>query len=132
MKNDEQPDWPPQDWAGGYADGTRKHGSTGQLWQAREGRWVRLTTIKEVAQPTTYHPVQIGDMGQHPALPDYVTLRAYEVYRHVHGEQRAMIEGSCRGGFGVGEVVAFLYARTFPKEEWSKRVDEALYRPDRR
>lgn len=79
----------------------------------------------------TYHPVQIDMMERNPALPDYVTLRAYEVYRHVWGEQRAMIEGKCRGGFGVGVIIAFLYARSFPKEEWSKRVTEALYRPRR-
>lgn len=37
-----------------------------------------------------------------------------------------MIEGHCRGGFGKGELVAFLYARSFPKIEWERRVDEAL------
>lgn len=37
-----------------------------------------------------------------------------------------MVTGECRGGFGAGELIAFLYAHTFPKNEWSKRVDEAL------
>ena len=59
-------------------------------------------------------------------MPQVVTLRAYEVYKHVHGEQRAMIEGHCRGGFGLGELIAYLYAYGFPKNEWSARVDEAL------
>src|SRR5581483_9599274 len=36
---------------------------------------------------------------------------------------------NCRGGFGVGELVAFLYAHSFPKDEWDKRVREALQRP---
>jgi hypothetical protein len=27
---------------------------------------------------------------------------------------------------GVGELVAFLYARSFPEKEWRMRVDEAL------
>lgn len=31
----------------------------------------------------------------------------------------------CRGGFGIGELVAFLYARSFPQEEWSRRFAEA-------
>lgn len=34
--------------------------------------------------------------------------------------------GWCRGGFGISELVAFLYARSFPKEEWHKRVQEAF------
>jgi hypothetical protein len=55
-----------------------------------------------------------------------VTRAAYEVYCHVHGPQPAMMAGDCRGGFGAGELVAFLYARSFPKAEWSARVKEAL------
>jgi hypothetical protein len=72
------------------------------------------------------HPIQTT--GVHPGgeAPQAVTMRAYEVYRHVYGEQEALITGWCRGGFGVGELIAFLYARSFPKDEWRKRVDEAL------
>lgn len=55
-----------------------------------------------------------------------VYMAAYEVYSHVHGRQQAMIEGGCRGGFGSGELIAFLYARAFPKAEWSMRADEAF------
>ena len=55
-----------------------------------------------------------------------VTLRAYEVYKHIYGEQKALIEDDCRGGFGVGELIAFLYARSFPKNEWRARVDEVF------
>ena len=81
-----------------------------------------------------FHPVQIETGWGHrdPKLPSEVTLRAYEVYSHVFGAQPAMIDlagRNCRGGFGVGELLAFLYARSFPKEEWRKRVDEALRRP---
>lgn len=80
---------------------------------------------------TNYHPIQTHDVTRRGEayLPDYVTLRAYEVYCGLYGEQKAMIEGNCRGGFGVGEIVAFLYARSFPKEEWRKRFEEALHRP---
>ena len=53
-------------------------------------------------------------------------LAAYEVYCHCYGEQKALIEGWCRGGFGVNEVIAFLYARAFPKQEWKARVKEAF------
>ena len=74
------------------------------------------------------HPVQYGrrDPNKPVRLCSEVTLAAYEVYCQVYGKQQAMIEGDCRGGFGVGELIALLYARSFPKSEWSKRVDEAL------
>lgn len=57
-----------------------------------------------------------------------VHMAAYEVYAHVYGAQEALIDLSknCRGGFGIGELVAFLYARAFPKTEWAARVDEAF------
>jgi hypothetical protein len=61
-------------------------------------------------------------------LPESVALRAYEVYCKVYGAQPAMIDVArgYRGGFSVGEIIAFLYARSFPPEEWSRRVDEAF------
>lgn len=73
------------------------------------------------------HPVQRhphpNDQG---VCPQAVTLAAYEVYSAVHGQQPALIEGNCRGGFGAGELIALLYAKSFPKSEWRTRVDEAL------
>ena len=74
-------------------------------------------------------PVQGGNRnsrGGQGQVGELVYMRAYEVYRHVFGEQKAMIEGHCRGGFGKGELVAFLYASGFPRSEWRVRVDEAL------
>lgn len=65
--------------------------------------------------------------NREPAVvPECVYMAAYEVYSAVHSPQPAMIEGWCRGGFGVGELVAFLYARAFPKAEWSQRANEAF------
>lgn len=74
------------------------------------------------------HPVQNHNRfpERRRFVPVAVTLRAYEVYKKLYGEQVAMIEGECRGGFGVGELVAFLYARTFPESEWRQRFVEAL------
>lgn len=74
------------------------------------------------------HPVQTHRQRPHAQgwAPTAVTLAAYEVYSHVHGPQPALIEGACRGGFGVGELIAFLYARSFPKAEWRARTDEAF------
>lgn len=73
------------------------------------------------------HPVQICNNGKRRGRVDeLVTLRAYEVYRHVHAPQPAMVTDECRGGFSSGELLAFLYARSFPKEEWRMRVDEAM------
>lgn len=74
------------------------------------------------------HPVQVKAGGGRPpaALRTEVTLRAYEVYSHVYAPQQAMITDGCRGGFSAGEIIAFLYAHSFPKTEWSARVNEAF------
>jgi hypothetical protein len=72
------------------------------------------------------HPVQVNRSTRTGRCPQIVTLHAYEVYKRLYGEQTALIEGECRGGFGVNELIAFLYAHSFPESEWRKRVDEAL------
>lgn len=79
-----------------------------------------------MTEPTVLHPVQTNRWREQAFASSLVTLRAYEVYCHVHGPQEALVTGRCRGGFGAGELIAFLYARSFPKAEWSARVDEAL------
>lgn len=72
-------------------------------------------------------PIQAATANRKPAVvPTPVYMRAYEVYSGVHGPQEAMITNGCRGGFGVGELVAFLYAASFPKDQWRVRVNEAL------
>lgn len=73
------------------------------------------------------HPVQSGSRNRgYGKAPQTVTMRAYEVYCHLHGTQEAMVTGDCRGSFSAGELIAFLYAHTFPKEEWRARVYEAF------
>lgn len=79
------------------------------------------------------HPVQtqnVGrDRGERSQITSLVTLRAYDVYREVYSPQPALIDlagRDCRGDFGVGELIAFLYARSFPKNEWLARVNEAF------
>lgn len=59
-------------------------------------------------------------------IAEPVYRAAYEVYAHVYGPQPALLENGCRGGFSSKEIIAFLYARPFPRNEWSARVDEAL------
>ena len=76
-------------------------------------------------QSIAVHPIQTRD-HKGGKLAQTVTLRAYEVYCHLYGPQEAMVTGGCRGGFSTGELIAFLYARSFPKIEWKTRVDEAL------
>ena len=72
------------------------------------------------------HPVQANCRDRKAgAAPVCVTMAAYEVYCEVFGPQKALVTGSCRGGFSVGELVAFLYARSFPKAEWRERFNEA-------
>lgn len=77
---------------------------------------------------TEFHPVQTGEFRRNPEVPASVALRAYEVYCHLYRPQPALVQGRCRGGFSVGELIAFLYARSFPKEEWEARVKEAFRR----
>lgn len=72
------------------------------------------------------HPIQTECCHRGGEAPQTVTLAAYEVYKHVFGAQEALVIGNCRGGFGIGELIAFLYARPFPREQWRDRVDEAL------
>ncbi len=75
-----------------------------------------------------FHPVQ-WNVRNDRRIPESVALRAYEVYSHVFGPQEAMIdlEGrGCRGGFGAEELIAFLYAYPFPKDQWRAKVDEAF------
>lgn len=73
------------------------------------------------------HPVQKPKVpNRESRISSLVTLRAYEVYSAIYSPQPAMITGWCRGGFSTGELMAFLYAHSFPKEEWRQRVDEAF------
>ena len=71
------------------------------------------------------HPVQTCD-GKGGKLPMSVTMRAYEVYCELYSPQEALVTGWCRGGMSTGEIIAFLYARSFPKQEWRHRVFEAF------
>lgn len=72
-------------------------------------------------------PVQVPRLHRAAGIPEPVYKAAYEVYCHVWGAQPAMVDldRGCRGGFTVGEIVCFLYARAFPKSEWRARVEEA-------
>ena len=71
------------------------------------------------------HPVQKPRGSGQARVSTKVTLKAYEVYCHVFAPQKALITGNCRGGFGTSELIAFLYAASFPKAEWEMRFDEA-------
>lgn len=52
MSDDDAPDWPPVSSAPEVNDGERRYGSTGQLWQARNGQWVRLKKPAAVSPET--------------------------------------------------------------------------------
>lgn len=43
-------DWPPRQSAFLLPEGTRKYGSTGQLWEVRSGQWVR-----SIGRPVPHH-----------------------------------------------------------------------------
>lgn len=63
---------------------------------------------------------------KHASVNRHTYLAAYEVYSAVYDPQEAMLKEGCRGGFGTGELIAFLYARAFPRNEWGKRVEQAF------
>lgn len=91
-------------------------------------------TVVGLFRPTTeqteikVHPVQRSNMllREPHVAPQVVTLRAYEVYCEVFGPQGMLVTGDYRNGFSIRELVAFLYARSFPKTEWDARFHEAL------
>lgn len=60
-------------------------------------------------------PVQ----GYTAGIPWDMHLRAYDVYRKKYGEQQALIEGWCRGGFHVNELDLFIPGW---REELSERT----------
>jgi hypothetical protein len=60
-------------------------------------------------------------------VDEEIQRAAYEVYEHVFSPQRSLLKPeTCRGGFGTHELLAFLWTRQFPREEWKKRFDEAF------
>lgn len=75
-----------------------------------------------------FHPIQTHGSNARNYVPEDVALRAYEVYCALYGPQPAMVDVAkgCRGGFSANEMIAFLYARSFPRAEWQQRFDEAL------
>jgi hypothetical protein len=78
-----------------------------------------------LSRPDHTFPVQTRDhKGGRIDIHPY--MLAYEVYSHVYGPQKALVEGTCRGGFSTCELIAFLYARSFPQEEWAQRVNEVF------
>lgn len=79
-----------------------------------------------MAEPVKLAPAQLGSRKS-GLIPREVHLAAYEVYCEVFSPQPTLIdlEGrNCRGGFGELELIAFLYARSFPRKEWRQRTDE--------
>ncbi len=64
--------------------------------------------------------------GPNATCRESVYMAAYEVYCHLWGPQEALVTGGCRGGFSTGELIAMLYAKSFPKDQWRVRFDEAL------
>lgn len=52
-----------------------------------------------------------------------IAERAYEVYGKFHHQSFETLYQ--RGGFAASELIALLYARTFPENEWGARMSEA-------
>lgn len=87
-----------------------------------------MTAETEIeTHPVQTHQYRRGGGSEGGECPTVVTMRAYEVYCHLYGKQEAMVTGGCRGGFSTGELLCYLYARSFPKDEWRRRADEAMH-----
>ena len=77
--------------------------------------------------PVMTSPPRARDRERNARVPAVVTERAYEVYADMYGKTRSLEHICCeRGGFTAGELIALLYARSFPKEEWRDREHEAV------
>lgn len=85
-----------------------------------------LPEVPQMEQCIETHPVQKPDRRGQAVAPKSMTMLAYEVYCHIYGPQEALVTGWCRGGFSVGELLAFLYAHSFPRSEWRARAEEAF------
>ena len=79
-----------------------------------------------MSESVATHPVQTNWRSEQAVAPQVVTMKAYEVYCQVFAPQEAMVTGGCRGGFAASELIALLYASSFPKDQWSNRVNEAF------
>ncbi len=52
-------------------------------------------------------------------FPSHIKKMAYETYSHIYG-------GNGRRGFSNSEIIAFLYAHSFPKDQWKDKSNEAF------
>lgn len=70
-------------------------------------------------------PIQTKD-GKGGKIAESVYRRAYEVYSAVYGAQEELLVNGCRCGFSTCELIAFLYAYPFPKEQWFRKINEVF------
>ena len=77
-----------------------------------------MTEISTVRVGPSIH----GSAGH---VREEVARRAYDVYGSVHHQSFETLHE--RGGFSAGELIAYLYAHSFPRNEWGKRVREAFH-----
>jgi len=66
-------------------------------------------------------------------IPASVARLAYEVWPYVWTDCPELMlpeEHPRKARLGVYEMIAALYARSFPQDEWHTRFDEALQRHD--
>lgn len=60
------------------------------------------------------------------SMPEQIVKKAYDVYSNLYNNRQTLEALNNRGGFHIIELLAFLYAASFPKELWREKVDEAL------
>jgi hypothetical protein len=74
-----------------------------------------------------FHPVHMPDnltLGRFVSAA--LTERAFEIHVFMHGSEPSLKSINRRGGLSYPQLIAYLYAYGFPREECFDRVQEAL------
>ncbi len=74
----EQPDWPPRRSAIGLPDGEQAHGSTGQLFRFKGGRWERVRTVKVTCDVVNGVMIRISKPGYDDGTFDGAKMAAWD------------------------------------------------------
>lgn len=76
----------------------------GEVWRLRG----ELDAVRQERDDAASTPLIAPVQGYSAGIPWDMHLLAYDAYCREHGKQQSLIEGSCRGGFGVKELDHFI------------------------
>lgn len=84
-----------------------------EMSEDEDGHYVEFSAYEELANlvrelEKPLKPKMAPVQGYVQGIPWDMHLEAYNAYCKRYGAQQALIEGGCRGGFGVGELDMFI------------------------